>query len=515
LFTGRQVSKSTTLASKMVLHAVTHPRSSQIYVAPLQDQAEVFSMQRLKDFLIDSPIIRDGFFSGQGMVDQVFRKQLTNSSIIACGYAQRTADRLRGRSVGNLYLDEVQDIMPEVIPVLKEMAFRVKEPSFWYCGTPKTTSNNMEAMRAKSTGNEWAVRCPATGCKKWNYKWTEKNIGNTGIICEYCGQPLNTDHGQWIKARSLDFEKGKDSKVTMESYRIPQLIVRPIMSIPRKWIELLDKLRSYSTELFYNEVLGLPYDSAAQPVTLEQLRKCCNPDRPNAIPNPDDPTVPPLVVSVDWAFVGINSFTVVMVGGWSQFPNKFEVYYYKVYKGSETNPLFQIDDILRIFHQCKARLIAADYGCGQVQNISLVNAVGEDRVAQFLHSGFNASGRKQARAKWEPVTRKWHTARTAVLTDVFEHIKKVQVTFPRAQECDEMFDHILAEALEYNDKSNSVRYVNVNPDDCLHALCYNMLGGELLTRGDFAGHGNSMPIIAGNSSTYQDSWQVDDEFYAS
>ena len=83
LFTARQVAKSTTLAMKLVMKAVTSPQSSQIYVAPLQDQAEVFSMQRLRDFIVDSPIVKNGFFSGNGVVDQVFRKIFSNRSIIA------------------------------------------------------------------------------------------------------------------------------------------------------------------------------------------------------------------------------------------------------------------------------------------------------------------------------------------------------------------------------------------------------------------------------------------------
>jgi hypothetical protein len=74
IFTGRQVSKSTTLSSKLVLNAVCHPGSVQVYIAPLQEQAMVFATQRLRDFISGSPIIRDCFFEGPGKVDQVLRR---------------------------------------------------------------------------------------------------------------------------------------------------------------------------------------------------------------------------------------------------------------------------------------------------------------------------------------------------------------------------------------------------------------------------------------------------------
>lgn len=410
-----------------------------------------------------------------------------------------------------------QDIMADVIPIIKEMAFRVKNPSYWYCGTPKSFNNHMEGMRARSTGNEWGVKCQALGCKKWNLNWNEKNIGNLGVICEHCGARLNTDAGQWIASRRMDIDKGKDAKVTMESFRIPQLIVKPIMDIPRKWIEIIGKLKNYSAEQFNNEVLGLPFDSGSQPITLEQLMACCISTRPNVLPDPRDTSLPPLVMGVDWAFIGENSYTVVVIGGWEPYPTKFNVYYYHIYKGVETDSTRQENDIIMMARSLGIRLIGADWGAGHVQNLHLINALGEEHVAQLWHTGMNGAARKAQRAKWEPKTRKWHLARTAVLTDTFENLRRRQVTLPRYEECVEFCDQILAESLEFNDKTNTVRYVNMNPDDCLHALTYAMLAGELLIRGDFAGHdGQASPDMPGTNKAdlgTEDDWGVGHEMY--
>lgn len=514
LFTARQIAKSTTLASKMVLEACFDPPgSNQVLVTPLQEQAYVFATQRLRDFIHESPLVKRGFFSGPQVVDQMLRKQFNNGNMVSLGYAQRTADRLRGRSAGKIKFDEVQDIFPEVIPVVKEMAFRVGNPNYWYCGTPKSKNNYMEALRTRSTGAEWAVRCPATGCKKWNLRWNEKNIGNKGVICEFCGQPLNTNVGQWVQARKLDRHLGKAARVTMESYRIPQLIVKPIMDMPDKWLELLSKYGTYSQEQFYNEVLGLPFDSGSQPVTMEQLYACCA-DRPNELPDTMDRSMPPLVMGVDWAYMGENSFTVIIIGGWSSFPSKFKVFYYKVFKGVENDSLFQIKWIEDIFKERRIKLIGADWGAGHVQNLQLINKLSEECVAQMFHTGMKGKGsRNAARAKWEPRSRKWHLARTAVLTDVFEGIRRKQIEFPRATECEELFRHIMAETLEYRPETNTQFYTNADPDDCLHALCYATLAGELLLHGDFRGHLGSAPAPMAGDAWNEAEHPVDGVFY--
>lgn len=485
LFTGRQVSKSTTLASLCVVDAILDTeKQAQVVVTPLQDQAYVFSTQRLHDFIHDSPVIKRGYFTGPNVIDQVLMKRFANDSILSLGYAQRTADRLRGRSAGKIKFDEFQDILPEVIPVIEEMAFRVAEPSIWKCGTPKSKGNHMEGERDNSTACEWAVRCEATGCKKWNLTWDHKNIGKHGVICQHCGAPLNTDRGQWVAARKLNPEAGINSV----GYRIPQLIIRPIMSRPNKWAELLFKLRNYPQEQFLNEVLGLAADNGSQPVTLDELRACCVEGRPNQLPDPNDRSLPPLVMGFDWAFAQTASFSAAVIGGWNPFPSRFDVYYYKVFRGPEADPHYQTKWIIDTVNKYGIKLVGSDFGMGYVQNLELINRLGEEAVAQMWHTPMRASGSKASRAVWEPKRRKWHLARTAVLTDTFQSLRTKGIRFPAVGECDELFSHIMAETMEYHDVGNILRYTNAKPDDLLHALTFSTLAGELLTRGDFGGH---------------------------
>lgn len=514
LFTGRQVSKSTYLASSMTAVAATTPHGSQVLVTPLQDQAFVFSTQRLTDFLERSPVIREGFFTGGSIINQTLKKRLNNDHLISLGYAQRTADRLRGQSVKTrLNYDEVQDIFPEVIPVINELAFRYPDCRFLYSGTPKSRQNHMEAMRNRSTACEWAVKCQQMGCGHWNHDWDESNIGETGVVCAKCRKPLNSNLGQWVARRRYG-SVVNNVKILMETYRISQLIVKPIMDHPVKWDELITKLRTYPNAQFRNEVLGLSADCGTQPITREQLVACCQTNRRNELPDRTNPRLPQLVMGVDWAVNGGanagNSLTAVVIGGWDPFPSCFQVYFARVFRGIEAGPNYEIDWIKRHFVSSGCRMIAADWGSGQVQNLQLINALGEANVAQLFHTGMGAGvgGAKMPRVKWEPRTRKYHLARTRVLTDTFETARMKQLVLPRAEEIEDLITHFLAEAMEYNDKSNTQKYVNAEPDDLLHAVTYAMIGGELLERGDFMGHAGSQTQL---SSPSNDAWNEEPE----
>lgn len=400
-----------------------------------------------------------------------------------------------------------QDIFPDVFSVVEEMALRAKAPKYWYCGTPKSINNPMEERARRSTGHEWAVRCENTGCKKWNMDWTEKNIGDRGVICEHCGAPLNTDiNAQWVPARHLDLHERKNAKTTIESYRIPQLIVRPIMSRANKWLDLLEKQRTYSTERFRNEVLGLPHDGGSQPITYAQLAACCDNSRENVLPDPTKRAFSRLVMGVDWAFQAEKSYTFVVIGSWNPFPARFDVHFWKIFKGVESDSDYQIRWIIDAVNKGDIQLAGCDWGAGHVQNIQLSNALGNDRVIQMWHTGMGGAGGNGPRVKWFPNGHRYHLSRTRVLTDTFETVRQQRITFPRETDCRELFEHFMAMSLEFNERTNRQHYVNIEPDDGVHATTYAMLAGEYHQLGNFQGHGATEVQSTG---VMADNWNED------
>lgn len=174
----------------------------------------------------------------------------------------------RGIPAWMLQLDEFQDILSDNIPVIEQCLSHAPErwKRFLYAGTPKSLDNNIEYYRERlSTQGEWVVPCDRHTPSHWNILG-EKNIGKKGLVCEKCGKLINpmTDRAQW--ARMVE-------KAPFESYRIPQLMV------PWKpWEEVLLDYERYPRDKFYNEVLGISYDSGMRPLTTEQMRAVCNPN---------------------------------------------------------------------------------------------------------------------------------------------------------------------------------------------------------------------------------------------
>jgi hypothetical protein len=204
---------------------------------------------------------------------------------------------------------------------------------------------------------------------------------------------------------------------------------------------------------------------------------------------------------------------VLVIGGWDSFPSKFRVYYYRIFRGSETDSRFQIATIVQNYRAAGVQLIGADWGAGHVQNIDLQNTLGVDRVMQLWHTGLNGGGAGAARAarmKWDPRVGKWHLARTRVLTDTFEAVRKQQIEFPRSEDCRDMFDHFLSMSLEYNERTNLQHYTHLKPDDCVHAVTFAMLAGEFYLRGDFQGNQNSvMTNGAQEQAVINDPWAME------
>jgi hypothetical protein len=275
LVCARQVEKSTLLGNRAIAYSCLVPGFKTLYVSPTSTQTKTFSVDRLKEPIETSPILRA--FTTTMLSQNVFEKQFVNWSKITLRNAFLNADRTRGIPAWMLECDEFQDILSENIPVIEQCTSHAPEKwkRFCYAGTPKSLDNNIEYYRSQlSTQGEWAVPCDRCGSdaqgaagRYWNILG-EKNLGKNSLICEKCGKQIYPQHdeSQWV---NLVQYNPKTSP--FESYRIPQLMV-PWKS----WDEIMLDYVRYPRDKFYNEVLGLSYDSGMRPLTMAQVRECCH-----------------------------------------------------------------------------------------------------------------------------------------------------------------------------------------------------------------------------------------------
>jgi hypothetical protein len=268
LMCARQVEKSTLLGNISIAYSCIVPGYRTLYVSPSATQTKTFSADRIKEPLETSTFLRQ--FTTKMLSMNILEKQFINRSKITLRYAFLNADRCRGIPAWALFLDEIQDILADNIPVIE--ACQNHAPKRWrrniYSGTPKSLDNTIETYwSSMSTMNEWVVPCE--GCNNWNILG-EKNIGRKGIVCTKCGKYLNAQHprAQWAAQRQFD-----DVKVPFEGYRISQLMVPWV-----DWNEILIAYEKHGRDKFYNETLGISYDSGMRPLTRAQVMAVCNPE---------------------------------------------------------------------------------------------------------------------------------------------------------------------------------------------------------------------------------------------
>jgi hypothetical protein len=401
----------------------------------------------------------------------IFEKQLINRSKITMRYAFLNADRARGIPANGLFIDEFQDVLSDNIPVIEQCTSHSPEhlKRFVYSGTPKSLDNNIEYYRSRmSTQGEWVVPCDrhgGEGGRFWNILG-EKNIGLKGPICERCGEVINPQHedAQWAwMVEEADFE----------SYRIPQLMVPWV-----DWDDVLIHHRTYGRAQFYNEVLGISFDSGLRPLTLAQVKACCN---ENVHMSDVEKYVnlsfgQYVFAGIDWGS-GAGSYTVLTLGTYVN--DKFRIFYMHQFVGEDVEPERQLQKIIEICKTFNVRLIGADWGFGFVQNDRLLRTFGPERVQRFQYAG-----RLNAKVKWDGDLQRWICHRSEVMSAVFNSIKRGNVIeFPRWREFYEPYaQDMLNIHSEYNEKLRMIQYDHKpgTTDDSFHSILYCFLASMIM-----------------------------------
>jgi intein/homing endonuclease len=460
---------STMLANEIIINSVVIPYFKTLYVSPSHDQTRQFSNGKLKPWIEDSPLIQK-YFQNSAVSKQVFEKSMSNGSIAFLRSAFLSADRTRGISSDILCLDEIQDILTSNIPVITETLSHSKYGYKIFAGTPKTLENPIQQYFEMSSMCEWLIPCFAHSPPHWNYI-DEKSIGKDGPICNKCGKPINPAEGKWIA-----FNDSRD----ILGFRISQIMVPWIYQNPLKWKEFLWKYENLSRGIFYNECLGISFDSASKPITRTELVECCSSKHPLRY-HPDSFTHKiDLFAGVDYGEGSDGtergmkgrmknaSYTVLTIGVYLD-PTHFHYLFMKRYTGEEALPANCIGDIINIARAFRVKCVGADWGHGWGVNEQLETALGKSRVIKFQYVG-----NQRERKKFDEIGLKYQLGRTEVMTDFFTAIKNHHIIFPAWESvkdylCD--IEHVYA---EYGDGGRSLKYDHKpsEPDDALHSMIY-------------------------------------------
>jgi hypothetical protein len=386
VMSGRQVSKSTSLAANGVVVANAIPYFSTLYVTPLYEQARRLSTNYVRPFIDGSPV--KSLWTGTSTENSVLQRSFKNESRLYFSFALLDADRVRGLSCDRVNYDEVQDMDPDHIPIIREVMSHSSWEISWFTGTPKTEDNTLTVLFGDSSQAEWFIPCRHGGCNHWNIPSKEHDLidmigplrddiseENPAIVCAKCRKPINPREGRWV-------HRYPEKRWTNVGYHIPQIIMWVHYHSKKKWAELLGKMRGVGNTTkaqFYNEVLGEPFDEATKLVTLSELKAAATLPWKN---NPDDFTSALKRLSdyqyrclaVDWGGGGEDetSFTTLAVLGWRH--GQIDVLWGKRLLTPHDH-IGEAKECLRVLNAFRCHFIAHDYtGAGSLRETFINHA---------------------------------------------------------------------------------------------------------------------------------------------
>ena len=386
LKTGRQVSKSTSLASHGVLLSNCVPYFRTLYVTPLYEQIRRFSNNYVRPFIERSPI--KGLWTGTSTENSVLQRTFKNLSMMVFSFAFGDADRIRGISADKVAIDEIQDFDPDHIPVIREVMSHSDYGLFQFTGTPKSLDNPLEGLWRRSSQAEWFIPC--FGCGEWNIPSMEFHIDAMigpyhddisercpATVCHKCQRPIFPRQGHWV-------HRYPERRWKMAGYHVPQIIMPLHYSRPDKWSELRAKREGWGNTTianFYNEVLGESVDAGQKLISESELREAARLDWVNN-PNSPDPKLmqrlqhyPMRLLAVDWGGGGEDgvSFTALALLGY-QSSGKIDLLWGKRLVASQDH-IKEAKEILHWLRAFRCHLLAHDYtGAGVVRETVMVQS---------------------------------------------------------------------------------------------------------------------------------------------
>lgn len=471
-----------------------------LYVAPQEATTKYFSSNYVSP-RFDSPELKKIFVKGwykNDVYEKIFAD--TNSAVLF-KYAKEDATRVRGPATDQNMHDEVQDILFEVLPIIKETMALSRYKRETFAGTPLTTDNTINELWKRSTQLEWATKCE--GCNHWNMLTIENNpmkmIREHGYSCSKCGRIINTIKGEWVSTTS------NPQNIDLVGYHLAQPLLPHFNQSPKEWKEIYQKVTDgkYGTHQIFNEVFGLAYDVGSKPITKEQLRSLCILGPTRDQDNDDDLIILnknrnryiKYVTGVDWGVNSVTSRTAVVHGA-IRSDGVFEVFDAKIFDTLDYEE--HIKMIAAISNKVNS-IVVADGGPDPIRAHKLAELTSPQRslIVRYGNGKLVQSyDMPKGAPNWK--ANRYVLHRSDCLSFTFRMLQGGKILFPHWPEMEKAMEDILAEFIEVKDSVGKGRAGAMNPelmyshaphkpDDFLHALtfaivaAYSAIGDPSLT----------------------------------
>lgn len=469
---GRQVSKTITMAADMVTTSALKAYNPMIYANASDTQTKMFSTSKLDPFLLHSPALYKILMNSKHVINNVYNKRFANSSEIRMTYFSESADRIRGASGNAFYCDEVQDINYDAILEAERCLDAAPNPTFTYAGTSKSSITSLEYVWDLSTRKEWIIKCD--GCGKWNIP-SKENIDEKGLVCKKCKTLLDTFKGRWHSFAP------EDKVFNYDGYHIPQIIMPMHCNNPLKWATLWDYFINMPSYKFDNEIMGLPVGEGDKPITEELLKSICDPTRvmeEGKVPS-NATGATHIIAGADWGGSGITgvSKTVLSIYACYSGLNRINKIFGRIYESGE--PTKHLEDIARNLKKFGVTTLYGDHGYGNFAMSQLASMVPEVSIIPVMYTD------QAAPYRWDEHARRFTVNRTVLIDRFIVDMKhnKIKVAF-KWEQFKPFADDILNIREDYTGETRGVsrrvwRKHPTKSDDSLHAMVFGWFAAKV------------------------------------
>jgi len=274
----------------------------------------------------------------------------------------------------------------------------------------------------------------------------------------------------------------------INGYRLPQIVLPWINDpeIAESWIiNVINTRKIYSAEKYFNEILALSYAAAKHPMSEAELKACCDNNWPMIAPESaiHDKRLQNTIITagIDWGkgdTASGTSYTILTISAF--IIDRFRTIFIKKYTGRMSDPLLQVEDIIKTIIAFDCDLTIADTGDGRTSNAMVVKAIGAHKFAEIYEHGTI-----RQKIKFDKEKGFYIINRSRVMTDYIMEIKRTQVSFFTHDEFKEFQPDFTGIYSEYSEQTRMSKFDHIVPDDTFHSWMFSHIAMDIL-RGLFS-----------------------------
>jgi hypothetical protein len=475
---SRQISKSTNLCARQLIHSEMLGGYSSLYVAPHTDHLKTYAnrmseMQRAFRFYDPSSKLRNN----------LTYKEFINGSKLEMIRVLTSASPARGKSTDEVLFDEYQQFDPDLEMEVLQTWKASKIKAAIYAGTSLTVDTPLETKYQESSQGVWMIRCP-THFGKWINCGKPDEILPTfrinGLFCPCCSKRLDVTQGEMVHTFNDLVLRNR------VGFHIPQIAVPEFANDPVQYADIFNQLQQYGTKKFLQEVLGIPTEEGIREITLVDLKKmCCLPDSEQTLKEKaaSGKYYKYVVSGCDWGGSDYNivdrtkvSYTLHSMLG-VHFDGKIDIIHMRQYAGMDYREI--INCIAKDHKKYGGSFIASDFGGGQGYNMLIREHPDVDAEKHFMFFYSAPMTAPISLPKESQAANMFTLNKTESITQLYHAIKEDP---PRIRCFNwDSAEHLLSEFLnvyripterEYGPSVFRYRRHGAKPDDTLHSINY-------------------------------------------